>query len=73
MSIFVMQAGEQNVAVGQHLNLAAHGFEARLELPDYAALIAECQVRRAIFEQTGQAKAAAVRHSDLCRHQQLTV
>ncbi|MNN64765.1 hypothetical protein D3C81_1802210 [compost metagenome] len=73
MCVFVLQAGQQDIAVGHDQNLGAHGLESRFELPDDAALPAECEICRPILQQAGQAKAAAVGHGDLCRHQQTTL
>ncbi|MNF95679.1 hypothetical protein D3C84_784430 [compost metagenome] len=70
---FVLQASDQDVSIGQHLHLARHGLETRFELADDTALSAKGQVRRTVLQQTRQAKAAAARHCDLCRHQQTTL
>ncbi|MNI44644.1 hypothetical protein D3C73_990270 [compost metagenome] len=53
VGVFIVQARQQNVAIGEHLNVAGHGFEARFELADDAALFTERQIRRAVFQQSG--------------------
>ncbi|MNN19487.1 hypothetical protein D3C81_1327310 [compost metagenome] len=73
MCVFVLQAGQQDIAVGQDQDLGAHGFEPRLELPDDTALFAEREVCATILQQAGQAKAAAIGHADFCSYQQATL
>ena len=68
-----MQAGHQQVSVGEDVDFARHGLVAALELPDNAAIKAKCQVCRAVFQQPGQAKAIAISHADGGRHQYTTI
>ncbi|MNW18636.1 hypothetical protein D3C71_2182830 [compost metagenome] len=68
-----MQAGHQNVPVGENVDFARHGLVTALELPDNATVYAKCEIRRAVFQQSSEAKAAAIWHADGGRHQHATI
>ena len=44
MRVFIMQTGEQDAPIGQHLDFAGGGFEAWSKGIDHAAVVAEGQV-----------------------------
>ncbi|MNN77920.1 hypothetical protein D3C81_1944270 [compost metagenome] len=65
MSVFIMQAGEQDASVGEYPDFTGRGFKARGKGFDHAALIAKGQIGRAIGKHPCQAESATGGDADL--------
>jgi len=64
MGVLIMQPGQQDSSVGQHLNLATCGLKTAFELANHAALLAESEVGRTVCEEACQTKPTALRSAD---------